>query len=69
MEFFNDLFEIIAVKMSINFGGGDRLMAQHFLNSPQIGTTFTQVGSKRMAESMRTDGFLQSNFGGKGFDD
>ena len=34
--------------MGINFGGADRGMPQQFLNHPQIGAPFNQMGCKRM---------------------
>ena len=46
VEFPDHLLEIIPVEMGINLGGGDGFMSQHFLDGPQIGTTFDQMGSK-----------------------
>ncbi len=46
--------------MGINFGCSNGFVAQHILNCPQVGAAFYQMSSKRMAESMWTDAFLQT---------
>ena len=40
MKILNNLFQVISVQVSIDLGGGDGFMAQHFLNSAQVGTAF-----------------------------
>ena len=46
--------------MRVNFGGSDAFVSQHFLNRPQIGTTFNEVRGKRVPESVGTDTFSYS---------
>ena len=46
MEFLYNLTQIIAVQVSIYFRSSNRFVAQHLLNSAQIGTAFYQMRSK-----------------------
>ena len=62
MVFLNDLSEIVAVKMGINFGGGNGLMTQHFLYSPQIGSALNEVSSEGVPKGVRTHFFVQPCF-------
>ena len=41
--------------MSVDLGGGDIAVPQHRLNRAQVGTIHQQVGSKRVAQSVRGD--------------
>ena len=65
----NFLPQTATVDVRIDFGRTDVLMAQHTLNSPQVGPSLQQVRGKRMAERMRTDGLRQSDLGGQFLDD
>lgn len=55
----NLLSQKMAIDMRIYFRGSDLFMSQHLLNHPNIGASFEQMGSKRMAENMRTYLLLQ----------
>ena len=48
------------VYMGVYLCRPDALVPQHLLNGTQIGTAFQQFGSKRMAQSVRTDGFTNA---------
>lgn len=65
MELLDHLSEVIAVEVRIDLGGGDRLMAQHFLNGPKVCTSLDEVGSKGVAERVRTYRLLQPDPGGQ----
>lgn len=41
--------------VSVDLGGGDIAVPQHRLNRAQVGTIHQQVGSKRVAQSVRGD--------------
>lgn len=62
VEFLDYLLEVLPVEVGVYFGGGNRLMAQHFLHSPQIGPSFNKMCGKGMTESVRADAFLHANF-------
>jgi len=51
--------------MCVNLGGGDFLMSQHALDSPQVGPSLKKVGGKGVTESMRTYRFGNSRHCGK----
>lgn len=55
MEPYDCIPEILPVKVSINFCCENGLVSEHFLNSPEVGSSINQVGRKRMPESMWTD--------------
>ena len=61
--------QVIPVEVRIDFGGGYRCMAEHFLHRPQIGAAFDEMGGKRMAESMRTDRLSDAGFFCQAFND
>ena len=46
------LEEKFAVKVSIDLGGSDTFMAEHFLNGTEIRASFHHMGCKRMPESV-----------------
>ncbi len=54
METDDGLSQVFTVQVGIDFGGDDRFVPQHLLYSPQIGTTFHQVGGKGVPEGMWT---------------
>ena len=58
VKLYNRTSEVFPVEMGIDFRGGDRFVAEHFLDSPEISSTFHEMGGKRVTEGMRTDGFL-----------
>ena len=58
MKFTMDLFQAIAVHMSINLGGPDIGMTKQLLYHPEIGPLTENMGGKRMPESMGADFFL-----------
>lgn len=45
--------EELAVDVCVDFGGGNLLVSQHFLDGEQIGASFQQMGGERMAEGVR----------------
>ena len=61
--------KIAPVDMGIDLSGHDRLMPEHFLYGPQVGTGFDHVCRKRVPEGMRTDLFHYTCFTGKIPDD
>lgn len=46
VKFTDHLPEVIAIKVGIDFSGGNGFMAQHFLDSPQVGATLYQMCCK-----------------------
>ena len=63
----NGVTQELAVEVGVEFGGGNRLVAQHFLNGFQIGAAFNKVRGERVAEGVGADGLFQTDFGGKVF--
>ena len=57
------------VKMSIDLGGGNAFVAEHFLYCPQVGPAFYKVCGKRMPECMRRDAFGDACLFGQVFND
>ena len=55
--------------MGVNFSGKDRLMAEHFLDSPEVSSSIDQVGGKRVPEGMRADLLPQTYFFRKALND
>ena len=47
------LAERAAVKVEVDFGGGDRLVAEHLLDGPEVGAPLQEMGGEGMAERMR----------------
>ena len=41
--------QILPVHVGIDLGGREIGMAEHFLNGPEVGAPFEQVGRKRVA--------------------
>jgi hypothetical protein len=66
---FQGFSQKLAVDMGINLGGGNTRVTEHFLYSPQIGSSFYQVGGERMPEAMGGNGFGDSRFSDKIFED
>ena len=56
MVLFDDIFDVFPVQMGINFGSSDAFMAKHFLHGTQVSATLYQMGGKRVAECVGTDG-------------
>lgn len=52
----------VSVDMCINLRGGDGLMSQHTLDSPQVGTAFKKMSRERVSECMWTDVFLNTRY-------
>ena len=48
------LFEVTVRDMSIDLGGPDALMTQHFLDGANVGTTYQQVRGKGMPQGVRS---------------
>ena len=48
--------------MGIYFRCSNALMAKHFLDGPKVGTTFYQMGRKRVSKAMGGDGFFDPCF-------
>ena len=46
----DSIAESFARQVSINFGGGDVFVAEHFLYSTEVGTVFDQFGGDAVAE-------------------
>ena len=49
------LAERAAVKVEVDFGGGDRLVAEHLLDGPEVGAPLQEMGGEGMAEGVRAD--------------
>jgi hypothetical protein len=47
-----DGFQPLPVHMGVNLSGRDIGMTQQFLNHPQVGSTFEQVGGEGMPQQM-----------------
>src|SRR5215217_4013080 len=62
MKFSNDTSKVVSVEVGIDLCSRNAGVAQHFLNSTQIGSAFYQMGRKGVSEGMGADGFIQSNF-------
>src|SRR6266478_6037985 len=60
--FLQCLSQELTIKMSIDFSSGNAFMSQHFLYGPQVSAAFNQMCGKRMAESMWRNGFLNTCF-------
>jgi len=58
-----------AVDVGVDFGGGDGFVAEHFLDGPEVGTAFDEMGGERVAEGMRGDGFFDAGFFSELFDE
>lgn len=65
MKLGDDLPQIIPVEVCINFGGGNRLMSEHFLHRAQAGAAFDKVRRKRMPERMRAHVLVNARFFGR----
>ena len=50
-----------SVDMGINLCSGDGFMSQHGLDSSQVSPSLQQMGGKRVAEGVWTDGFLDAS--------
>ena len=50
--------------MGVDLGGGRILMAEHFLDSPQIGATFQKVTGKRVAQAVGSHALLDAGLTG-----
>ena len=48
--------------VGVHLSGRQRLVAQEFLNAPEISSRVEQVGCKRVSEGVRTDLGVQSCF-------
>src|SRR5262245_17059031 len=55
-----DVFEVFGADMGVDLGGGNILVAEHFLNAAQVTTAIQQMSSKGMAEGVRADLLMQS---------
>ena len=54
-----------AVEMNVDFGGLERFVAEQFLNHPQRGSPFEEMGGEAMAQRMRRYGLQYSGCGRK----
>ena len=61
--------EEFSVDVGVDFGGSDGFVAEHFLDGPEVGTAFDEVGGEGVAEGMRGDGFFDAGFFGELFDE
>lgn len=55
--------------MGIDLRSGDAFMPQHFLNGPEVRSSFYQMGGKGVPKSMWTDIFFDACQLGGFFDD
>ena len=51
----NHIPQIFAIQMRVYLSGKNGFMSQHFLNGPQISTSFNQMCCKGMPEGVGTD--------------
>ena len=68
MKLADGTFQILPVKVGINFGSGDTFMPQHLLHGAEIGPSLYQVCGERMPESMRTYCFFEPGKLNQAFD-
>ena len=61
MKLLDNLSQIIPVQVGIDLSCGNGFVAQHFLNSTKVGSSFYLMGRERMAEGMRTDILIEAN--------
>ena len=61
--------ECLAVKVGIDLGGGDRLVAQHHLDTAQVGAALEQVCREGMAKGVGADGLRDTGQCGVLLDD
>jgi len=52
MKLLQRLPQEFPIQVCIDLCSSDTGMSQHFLDSPEVGAAFHEVGGKRMAESM-----------------
>ena len=45
-------FQMLAVEMGVDLGGGDISMTEHLLDRAKIGSTFDQMGGERVPKDM-----------------
>ena len=50
-----DRFQLTAIDLGVNLGGGDGGVSEHFLNDAEIGSTGQKVRGKGVPELMRMD--------------
>lgn len=55
LKFVVHFLEMRVGHVGVDLGGGDIAMPQHRLNRAQVGTIHQQVGSERVAQSVRGD--------------
>ncbi len=64
MELAVDVAEAAAGDVGIDFGGGDAGVAEHFLDDPEIGAVFEEVGGEAVSEHVRGDVALDAGEAG-----
>jgi hypothetical protein len=69
MEVDDGRTEIIPIQMRIDLCGSDRLMTEHFLHGPQVGSSLHQMSGKTVPEGMRAHILSEAGFVAQGFDD
>lgn len=69
MKLYNGITQKFPVEVCVNLRRGYGFMAEHVLDSPQVGASFNQVCGKRMPERMRPNSLFQAGFFGKPFND
>src|SRR5690606_5230872 len=55
------LLKVIPIQVCIDLRGGDRFMAQHFLDRAQVSSPFDEMCCKRMPERVGADLLFESN--------
>ena len=50
--------EVLPVEMSVNLGGGDIGVPEHFLNRKQVCSSLQEMSRARVAQGMRRHGTL-----------
>src|SRR5688572_26271490 len=55
-----NVLQILPIHVRIDLGRSNVCVSEHFLNGSEIGAAFEQVRSKRMAERVWCDPFLQA---------
>ena len=57
-----NILELLFNKLGIYLSRGNVRVSEHFLNRMQVSAIFKQMRGKRMAQSMRRDGFFNMRF-------
>ena len=56
----DSLTQVLYVKVGVNLGGSKVFVSEQLLNDAQVGSVLEQVGSKRVPQGVRRDGFCDA---------